>query len=164
MKFFNSAVHTLVKTIPVMAMLMMLSACSEDKKESLPELAPIEIPKDIHGLYTGRMPCDDCQTKMIRATLKEDGSLEVVQTKVTESLTVDTLAGTYTVKDSVLSLSLSENSLHWNFKRTKLGNLQYMTGAGTVYEDKDGMPMELVRIFKAPALKKKTEASAPAKE
>jgi hypothetical protein len=45
-------------------------------------------------------------------------------------------------------VTLEGDKGHWNFKRAKFGNLHYMTAAGTVYEDKDGMKAEMIRIFK----------------
>lgn len=125
-----------------------LIGCSEEKQEPLPELPPIEIPKDLTGLYSGRLPCDDCTAKMVRMTLSEDKSVEVVQTVVKDTLEVDTLRGTFVAGDSTIKVELADKSIHWNFLRGKFGNLSYMTSAGTVYEDKDGLRAELIKIFK----------------
>lgn len=122
--------------------------CSEEKSEPLPDLAPVEIPKEISGLYSGRLPCDDCTSRMVRMTLSEGHSVEAVQLTLRDSMTTDTLKGTYAVTDSTIKVSLSDGKLHWNFLRSKYGNLSYMTAAGTVYEDKDGMRAELIHIFK----------------
>ena len=54
------------------------------------------------------------------------------------------------VTDSTINISLSDNQLHWNFKRIKFGNLRYMTSAGVPYEDKDGLHADFIRIYKAP--------------
>ncbi|MCQ2104754.1 MAG: copper resistance protein NlpE N-terminal domain-containing protein [Fibrobacter sp.] len=125
-------------------------ACSEEKSEPLPDLAPIELPKDVPGLYSGRMPCDDCKARMVRVTLNEDMSASIVQTKIADTLQVDSLAGIYVVTDSTVKITLSDSTTHWNFKRIASGNLSFLTSAGTVYEDESGMPMDLIRIFKAP--------------
>lgn len=146
--------------IPVLAFAMFFVSCSEEKVEPLPDLPDIEIPKDIPGLYTGRLPCDNCKTKMVRISLKEDKTVEVVQTKVMDSLVTDTLIGTYAAADSLIQISLKD--VQWRFKRIKFGNLAYLTGAGTPYQDENGMTVELVRIFKAPV--KKTAAPADSVE
>lgn len=133
-------------------------ACSEEKQEPLPDLPPVELPKEVMGLYSGSMPCDDCSARMIRMTLKADSSAEVVQTIVGESMKVDSLKGVFTLADSLIKLSLSAGdaggSLRWNFKRSPSGNLIYLNSAGTVYEDSEGRRSELIRILKAPARQK----------
>jgi hypothetical protein len=127
-----------------------LMACEEEKKsEPLPDLPPIEIPEDVPGLYSGRLPCDDCTSRMVRMTLGEDNSVEAVQVVLRDTMTTDTLRGTYVVTDSTIKVSLSEDKQHWSFKRAKFGNLTYLTAAGTVYEDEDGMTADLIHIFKA---------------
>lgn len=142
-----------IAVLPVLAALVLVG-CSEEKKEPLPELPPVEIPKDLTGLYSGRLPCDDCTARMIRMTLAEDNSVEVVQTVVKDSLEVDTLKGTFSVGDSTIKVELTDKSIHWTFLRGKFGNLSYMTSAGTVYEDKDGMRAELIKIFKVAPVKR----------
>ena len=122
-------------------------ACSEEKSEPLPDLPPVEIPKDVPGLYSGSLPCDDCTSRMVRMTLGEDSSVEAIQLVLRDTMETDSLKGTYAVTDSTIKVSLEGDKGHWNFKRAKFGNLQYMTAAGTVYEDKDGMKSELIRIF-----------------
>ncbi len=137
-----------------------LVGCSEEKSEPLPDLPPIEIPKELPGLYSGRLPCDDCTAKMVRVTLSEDNSAEVVQTIVRDTLEVDTLRGTFAASDSVVTIELSDKSIRWSFLRGKFGNLAYLTSAGTVYEDKDGLRAELIKIFKvAPGKKNPTKDS-----
>ena len=127
-----------------------LIACEEEQKsEPLPDLPPIEIPKDVPGLYSGSLPCDDCTSRMVRMTLGEDSSVEAIQLVLRDTMETDSLKGTYTVTDSTIKVALAGDKGHWNFKRAKFGNLQYMTTAGTVYEDKDGMKAEMIRIFKA---------------
>jgi hypothetical protein len=137
-------------------------ACEEEKSEPLPDLPPIEIPKDVPGLYSGSLPCDDCTSRMVRMTLGEDSSVEAIQLVLKDTMETDSLKGTYSITDSTIKVTLAGDKGHWNFKRAKFGNLQYMTAAGTVYEDKDGMKSELIRIFKvAPkAVAKKTDSAA----
>ena len=134
--------------------------CSEEKSEPLPDLPPVELPKEVTGLYSGRIPCDDCTAKMVRVTLDKDLSASVVQTVVRDSMEVDTLTGTYTVTDSAVSITLS-NGTHWNYKRVKFGNLRYMTSAGVAYEDKDGLHADLIKIFKPVSVKRAQIVSEP---
>ena len=158
MKITNSKVYTFAKMAAVAAVIVpFISACSEEKKEPLPDLPAIELPKELPGLYSGRMPCDDCTTKMIRMNLNEDMSVVVVQTKIQDSLTTDTLKGTYEVTDSTVKVSLSDNSIRWNYKRGSMGTLSYLTSNGTVYEDENGLHADLIKIFKTPVKKAKTE-------
>lgn len=131
-----------------------LFACSEEKSEPLPDLPPIEIPKDVPGLYSGRLPCDDCTSRMVRMTLGEDNAVEVTQLTLRDTMETDTLRGTYVVTDSAISVSLSLDKVHWNFKRIKFGNLRYVTSAGVPYEDKDGLHADLIRIYKSPVMQK----------
>lgn len=139
------------------------SACTEEKKEPLPDLPPVELPKGISGLYSGSLPCDDCTARVVLMTLKDDNSVEAVQTTVKETAVVDTLKGTYSVTDSTIKVSLSENSIHWGFKRIDSGNLSYLTSAGTVYEDENGMHADFMKIYKVPLTKgmKQTVVSSP---
>lgn len=135
---------------------LFVSACSEEKKEPLPDLPPIELPKSVPALYSGQLPCDDCKAKMVQMTLKDDMTVVAIQNTFKETTVVDTLTGTYVVTDSTIKVSLSDNSVHWNFKRVGSGNLSYMTSAGTVYEDADGMTADFIKIYR-PAPKKVAE-------
>lgn len=147
--------------MPLLAVFALM-ACEEEKSAPLPDLPPIEIPKDVPGLYSGRLPCDDCTSRMVRMTLGEDSSVEAIQLVLKDTMETDSLKGTYSITDSTVKVTLAGDKGHWNFKRAKFGNLQYMTTAGTVYEDEDGMKAELIRIFKvAPkTLTKKTDSAA----
>ena len=138
--------------IPVVACAMLFVACSEEKTEPLPKLPEVEIPQEITGLYTGRLPCDDCKTKMVRINLKDDRTAEVVETRVKDTLVTDTLKGSYEVADSLIQVSIDK--VHWKFKRIKFGNLAFLAGNGKPYLDENGMSVELVHIFKAPARSK----------
>ena len=141
----------------------MVVGCSEEKSEPLPDLPPIEIPKEVPGLYSGRLPCDDCTARMVRVTLAEDMNASVVQTIVRDTMQVDTLTGTYVVTDSTVKISLA-NGIHWNYKRVKFGNLRYMTSAGVAYEDKDGLHADLIKIFKPQAKLRAVQADSNASE
>lgn len=161
MKNLNSKVYAFLKmAAPVVAVALSVSACSEEKKEPLPDLPTIELPKDLPGLYSGRMPCDDCTTKMVRMNLNEDMSVVVVQAKIMDSLITDTLTGTYEVTDSTVRVSLLNNTIRWNYKRGSMGMLSYMTSNGSVYLDENGLGADLIRIFKVPVKK----AGEPASE
>ena len=146
--------------LPLLAVFALM-ACEEEKSAPLPDLPAIEIPKDVPGLYSGRLPCDDCTSRMVRMTLGEDNSVEAIQLVLKDTMETDSLKGTYAVTDSTIKVTLEGDKGHWNFKRAKFGNLQYMTAAGTVYEHKDGMTAELIRIFK---VKPKTIAKDTAKD
>ncbi len=150
-----------LRALPFLAMVSFVACGTEEKSEPLPDLPPIEIPKEVPGLYSGRLPCDDCTSRMVRMTLGEDNTVEAVQVVLRDTMTTDTLRGTYVVTDSTIKVSLSEDKLHWNFKRAKFGNLTYMTAAGTIYEDEDGMTADLIHIFKAkkPTLKTVSDSS-----
>lgn len=158
MKISNFKTRSFFKmAVPVAMAALFVSACSEEKSEPLPDLPSIELPKELPGLYSGRMPCDDCTTKMIRMNLNEDMSVVVVQTKIQDTLVTDTLKGTYEVSDSIVKVSLSDNSIHWNYKKGSMGSLSYLTSNGSVYEDENGVRADLIRIFKSPVKKAKTE-------
>ena len=161
MKKLKTVVLPVARMAAPLLAVFALTACEEEKSEPLPDLPPIEIPKDVPGLYSGSLPCDDCTSRMVRMTLGEDSSVEAIQLVLRDTMETDSLKGTYAVTDSTIKVSLEGGKGHWNFKRTKFGNLQYMTAAGTVYEDKDGMKSELIRIFK---VKPKTIAKDTAKD
>ena len=147
----------------VLAAALLLSACTEEKKEPLPDLPPVELPKEMPGLYSGSLPCDDCNSKIVRMTLKEDMSVEAIQTTLRETVVVDTLKGTFVVTDSTVKVSLSDNSVHWNFKRLGSGNLGYLTSAGTVYEDDNGFRADFIRIYKVPTVVKPVDSDSTQK-
>lgn len=84
---------------------------------------------------------------MVRLVLAEDSSVTAVQTVVTDSMKTDTLRGSFSMNGDVLTLSLSEGSVNMKFKRDSLGNMALLTGAGTVYEDADGMKFDMIRIL-----------------
>ncbi|ADL25533.1 putative lipoprotein [Fibrobacter succinogenes subsp. succinogenes S85] len=122
-------------------------ACSEEKKEPLPDLPPVEIPADVFGFYSGKMPCDDCKQRVVDMDLFKDGNALAVESILKDSLRIDTLRGTFVFADSVVKVSLSDNSKQWAFKRDRVGNLAYMK-FGEVYRDAEGMKAVLVRFYK----------------
>ncbi|MCQ2091096.1 MAG: copper resistance protein NlpE N-terminal domain-containing protein [Fibrobacter sp.] len=159
----NSKILSFLKVFAPLALVAMFgSACSEEKKqEKLQDLPPVEFPKELPGLYSGRMPCDDCDTRMIRMNLNEDSTVVVAQTKIRDSVVTDTLRGTYLYADGIVKVSLSDNTIHWNYKRDGVGNLSYLTSSGSIYEDANGLRMDLIRIFKAPVTSKKDQKAKP---
>ncbi len=122
-------------------------ACSEEKSEPLPELPPVEIPADVFGFYSGRLPCDDCNQRGVDMDLFNDGKVQVVQTTLKDSVQVDTLRGTFVFADSIVKMNLSDNTIHWAFKRDRVGNLAFMK-SGEIYRDADGMKAVMVRFYK----------------
>jgi hypothetical protein len=122
-------------------------ACSEEKSEPLPELPPVEIPADVFGFYSGRLPCDDCNQRAVDIDLFNDGKVQVVQTTLKDSVRVDTLRGTFVFADSIVKMNLSDNTIHWAFKRDRVGNLAFMK-SGEIYRDADGMKAVMVRFYK----------------
>ena len=149
----KSMVFPVARAVLPFLAVFVLASCEEEKSEPLPDLPPIEIPKEVPGLYSGRLPCDDCTSRMVRMTLGEDSSVEAIQLILRDTMETDSLKGTYSVSDSSIKVTLEGDKGHWNFKRAKFGNLHYMTAAGTVYEDKDGLNAEMIRIFKVPVKK-----------
>ena len=124
--------------------------CSEEKSERLPDLPPVEIPADVFGYYSGRLPCDDCKLRAIDMDLHKDSSALVVQKVLKDSMHVDTLRGSFVYADSVVKMLVSQDSLgmlYWVFKRDKVGNLVFMK-LGDVYRDADGMKYVMVRFYK----------------
>ncbi|MCQ2102160.1 MAG: copper resistance protein NlpE [Fibrobacter sp.] len=168
MKISESMVFHVVKMASPILAAVLICACSEEKSEPLPDLPAIELPKEFTGLYSGSMPCDDCTARMIRMNLNEDSTASVVQTLVRENMLVDTLKGSYAVSaDSVIKVTLvsaNGDNVHWNYKRSKSGNLTYLNSAGSIYEDRDGNKFDLIRILKAPVVKKVLADSSVNKE
>lgn len=121
--------------------------CSEEKSEPLPDLPPVEIPATVFGFYSGRLPCDNCKQRAVDMDLFEDGKVLAVQTMLTDSVRVDTLRGNFSYADSVVTVNLAENTLHWTFKRDKVGNLVFMK-LGSVYRDAEGLKAVMVRFYK----------------
>ncbi|MBR4916572.1 MAG: copper resistance protein NlpE N-terminal domain-containing protein [Fibrobacter sp.] len=127
-------------------------ACSKEESAPLPELPKVEIPEGLVGLYSGRLPCENCKMRGVRMELAEDSSLLFVQTLVTDTAKVDSLKGKYSFSDGKVSVVL-DDGLHLNFVVDKYGALSMLTGAGTVYEDENGMKADLIKIFNVPKKK-----------
>ena len=121
--------------------------CSEQKSEPLPDLPPVEIPADVFGFYSGRLPCDNCNQRIVDMDLFNDGKVVVVENILKDSVHSDTLRGTFVYADSIVKVSLSDNSIRWNFKRDRVGNLAFMK-LGDVYRDSDGLKAVLIRFYK----------------
>ncbi|WP_290743466.1 copper resistance protein NlpE N-terminal domain-containing protein [Fibrobacter sp. UBA4309] len=121
--------------------------CSKEESKPLPPLEKVALPESVIGMYSGKLPCDNCKARMVRLVLAEDSSVTAVQTVVTDSMKTDTLRGSFSMNGDVLTLSLSEGSVNMKFKRDSLGNMALLTGAGTVYEDADGMKFDMIRIL-----------------
>ena len=79
--------------------------------------------------------------------LFNDGKVMVVESIMKDSVSVDTLRGTFVYADSIVKVSLSDNSVRWDFKRDKVGNLAFMK-LGDVYRDAEGMKAVLIRFYK----------------
>jgi hypothetical protein len=121
--------------------------CSEQKSEPLPDLPPVEIPADVFGFYSGRLPCDNCNQRMVDMDLFNDGKVVAVESVLKDTISVDTLRGTFVYADSIVKVSLSDNSVQWAFKRDRVGNLAFMK-LGDVYRDSEGMKSVLIRFYK----------------
>ena len=121
--------------------------CSEQKSEPLPDLPPVEIPADVFGFYSGRLPCDNCNQRIVDMDLFNDGKVVAVETILKDSVHSDTLRGTFVYADSIVKVSLSDNSIRWDFKRDKVGNLAFMK-LGDIYRDSDGLKAVLIRFYK----------------
>ena len=127
-------------------------ACSKEEPAPLPDLPKVEIPEALPGLYSGRLPCENCKARGVRMELAEDSTLLFVQTLVTDTAKVDTLKGKYSFNDGKVAVVLDDGQ-HLNFVVDKYGALSMLTGAGTVYLDENGMKADLIRILNAPKKK-----------
>ncbi len=138
--------------------LFVLLGCSKEEQAPLPPLKKIEVPEGIVGFYSGRLPCDNCKGKVVKAELKEDSSVVFIQNIVRgstpDSVETDTLSGRFTFDGDKLSMELSEGKVRYRFQQGSYGSLALLTGAGTVYKDQDGFKAELIRIYINPLRKK----------
>lgn len=145
--------------LATLCMGLFLAGCEKEaeKPAALPELPKVEIPEGVVGFYAGRLPCDNCKMKMVRMELLADSSVSVVQSIMTDSVKTDTLAGKFAMDSGKVAVTLSEGT-HWKFQVEKSGALSLLTGAGTVYQDENGMKVDLIRILNVPSKKnEKTE-------
>lgn len=105
---------------------------------------------------------------MVRATLSADSSATIVRTLVVDSITVDTLQGKFSMSaDSVIAINVGDGRYSWKFKRSAVGNLTLMNGAGGIYVDEDSLKCELLRLYSTPKPKlvpSEAEASEKAPE
>lgn len=126
---------------------MILVGCSQKEESApLPTLKKVEIPEGIVGLYSGRLPCENCKVHYVKMTLAEDSSATIQETIITEETKMDTLQGTFSVTPEKVVVILPENKT-WSFKVGFSGALELLTGAGTVYVDENGMKADLIRIL-----------------
>ena len=137
--------------------LFVLLGCSKEEQAPLPPLKKIEVPEGVVGFYSGRLPCDNCKGKVVKAELKEDSSVVFIQNIVRgstpDSVETDTLSGRFTFDGEKLSMELSEGKVRYRFQQGSYGSLALLTGAGTVYKDQDGFKAELIRIYINPLRK-----------
>ena len=137
--------------------LFVLLGCSKEEQAPLPPLKKIEVPEGVVGFYSGRLPCDNCKGKVVKAELKEDSSVVFIQNIVRgstpDSVETDTLSGRFTFDGERLSMELSEGKVRYRFQQGSYGSLALLTGAGTVYKDQDGFKAELIRIYINPLRK-----------
>jgi hypothetical protein len=137
--------------------LFVLLGCSKEEQAPLPPLKKIEVPDGVVGFYSGRLPCDNCKGKVVKAELKEDSSVVFIQNIVMgstpDSVETDTLSGRFTFDGDKLSMELSEGKVRYRFQQGSYGSLALLTGAGTVYKDQDGFKAELIRIYINPLRK-----------
>ena len=137
--------------------LFVLLGCSKEEQTPLPPLKKIEVPEGVVGFYSGRLPCDNCKGKVVKAELKEDSSVVFIQNIVRgstpDSVETDTLSGRFTFDGDKLSMELSEGKVRYRFQQGSYGSLALLTGAGTVYKDQDGFKAELIRIYINPLRK-----------
>ncbi len=130
--------------------LSLLAGCSQEEKSApLPDLPKVELPKGLAGLYSGRLPCENCKARMVRLELAEDSTVVAVESVLTDTTKTDTLSGKYSAADGKVSVELG-NGAKWNFVVGKSGALSLLTGAGTVYKDENDMPADLIRIINKP--------------
>ena len=62
-------------------------------------------------------------------------------------------SGRFSIDSGKVAVALSEGT-RWNFQVEKSGSLSLLTGAGTVYEDENGVRVDLIRILNLPSQKK----------
>lgn len=138
--------------LATLCMGLLLAGCSKEEPAPLPELPKVEIPETLVGLYSGRLPCENCKARGVRMELAEDSTLLFVQTLMTDTVKVDSLRGKYSFGDGKVSVVL-DDGLRLNFAVDKYGALSMLTGAGTVYLDENGMKADLIKIITAPKKK-----------
>ncbi len=133
---------------------LLFLGCSKEEPAPLPPLKKIDVPEGVVGLYSGRLPCENCRANIVKVQLKEDSSVVFVQNIVRgstpDSIDTDTLLGRFSLTGDKMLVDLSEGKVRYNFQREPYGSFALLTGAGTVYRDQDDMKAELVRIYVNP--------------
>ncbi len=140
------------KIIPVLWALLFF-ACSEKeqaKEPSLPPLPKIQAPGSLHGLYLGRIPCEECgETSVIRLKLELDslGTAEISETGY-ESGEVRQSKGIYADSAGFLTVRFAESSRRLYFKRHDDFSFHLADYTGKEYTDESGSFFPLNRILK----------------
>ena len=133
--------------------LFLLLGCSKEESAPapLPPLKKIEVPEGAVGFYSGRLPCDNCKAKVVKAQLKEDSSVVFIQNMIRgatpDSIDTDTLLGRFTMAGDKMTMELSEGKVRYHFQQGSYGSFALLTGAGTIYKDQDGFKAELIKIY-----------------
>ena len=135
---------------------LLVAACSKEENTPLPDLPKIAHPEGFVGQYSGRLPCESCKARMMRISLNGDSSVVAIETLVSDSAKTDTVSGRFSVDSARVSVFL-DNGEKFNFTGGSSGELYLLTGAGTVYEDENGVKAGFVKILKAPKVTKTTE-------
>jgi len=130
----------------------LVAGCSKEEPAPLPDLPKVELPGGLVGLYSGRLPCENCKARMVRMELQEDSSVVFEESILTDAVKTDTIKGRFSHESGKVSIEL-ENKTRLKFLVEKSGALSMLTGAGTVYEDEDGMKADLIRIYNKPKTK-----------
>ena len=138
--------------LATLCMGLFLAGCSKDEPAPLPELPKVEVPEGLVGLYSGRLPCENCKARVVRMELAEDSTVLFVQTLVADTMKTDSLKGKFSVASGKVTVEL-EGAPHLIFLIESSGALSMLTGAGTVYEDENGMKADLIRIYNVPKSK-----------
>ena len=90
--------------------LFLLLGCSKEESAPapLPPLKKIEVPEGAVGFYSGRLPCDNCKAKVVKAQLKEDSSVVFIQNMIRgatpDSIDTDTLLGRFTMAGDKMTM------------------------------------------------------------
>lgn len=129
--------------------LTLVVGCSKEEPAPLPDLPKVEVPEGLVGLYSGRLPCDNCKARMVRMVLSEDSTVSFVQTFVTDTMKTDSLKGKFSLDSGKVTIDI-ENGPQMKFLVEKSGSLSMLTGSGTMYVDQDSMKADLIRIYNVP--------------
>lgn len=135
--------------LATLCMGLFLAGCNKEEPAPLLDLPKVEIPEGLVGLYSGRLPCENCKARVVRMELAEDSTVLFVQTLVADTMKTDSLKGRFSVSSGKVSIEL-DGAPRLIFLVEGSGALSMLTGAGTVYEDENGMKADLIRIYSVP--------------